>query len=297
MHDNTLSHKKLSSEIDGDIVWSLDMIGELGVFPHNLATSSPAYDEELIYVCTSNGVDEGHIVLPDPFAPSFLAVDKETGRLLLSERDSLFLSPDGHGGMLAAFHGSGCLADARRRGIEHLFFGQIDNPLLQVCDESLIGYHILAGSEMTSQVVQKQHPLDRVGNVVEIDGQTLVIEYSDLPNEVARQRNPDGSLILWAGSIAVHNHVSSRPLPDFAIRITIDDGPFCRFAQEICPIDSNIAKSLRMCPSDGRISGTVICVFVSSDDKLTLLRDLDNSILENNLTFSSCDVACKNAGI
>ena len=46
--------------------------------------------------------------------------------------------------------------------------------------------------------------MDKVGNVVEVDGRSHVIEYSDLPDDVARRRNPDGSLAIWAGSIAVH---------------------------------------------------------------------------------------------
>ena len=67
-----------------------------------------------------------------------------------------------------------------------------------------LGYHILARSEMTSQVVRKSDPLERVGNVVSVDGHLQVIEYSDLPEAVARLTNPDGSLRFWAGSIAVH---------------------------------------------------------------------------------------------
>jgi UDP-N-acetylglucosamine/UDP-N-acetylgalactosamine diphosphorylase len=124
--------------------------------------------------------------------------------MLLESPSSLFLSPDGHGGMLSALDRSGCLQEARRRGLEHLFYGQVDNPLLQVCDAELIGYHVLAESEMTTQVVRKQDPLDRVGNVAIIDGQMQIIEYSDLPESAARQRHADGSLRLWAGSIAVH---------------------------------------------------------------------------------------------
>jgi UDP-N-acetylglucosamine/UDP-N-acetylgalactosamine diphosphorylase len=59
-------------------------------------------------------------------------------------------------------------------------------------------------SEMTTQVIRKSHPLQKVGNVVSIDGRVQIIEYSDLPERFARQTNPDGTLKLWAGSIAVH---------------------------------------------------------------------------------------------
>ncbi len=67
---------------DADIIWSLDMIDELGVFPHNLATSSPLIYGDRVYVITSNGVDEAHLELPAPRAPTMLCVDKNTGELL-----------------------------------------------------------------------------------------------------------------------------------------------------------------------------------------------------------------------
>src|SRR5690606_19085883 len=51
--------EKYKSKIDGDIIWRLDMIEELGVFPHNLATCSPLIVGDVLYVITSNGVDEG----------------------------------------------------------------------------------------------------------------------------------------------------------------------------------------------------------------------------------------------
>jgi UDP-N-acetylglucosamine/UDP-N-acetylgalactosamine diphosphorylase len=132
------------------------------------------------------------------------AVDRATGKILLESPDSIALSPDGHGGMLSALVASGCLADLQRRGVELIFYGQVDNPLLQVCDPALLGYHLLSGSELTTQVVEKRHALERVGNVVELDGLTQIIEYSDLPEEAAQRRNATGDLYLWAGNIAVH---------------------------------------------------------------------------------------------
>lgn len=132
------------------------------------------------------------------------AVDMATGKVLLAERGQLALSPDGHGGMLAAMKKSGALADAQRRGIEHLFYLQVDNPLVDIGGEEFLGYHLLCGSELSSQVVAKQDPMERVGCVVQIDDRLHVIEYSDLPDSAAKQRAADGSLDIWAGSIAVH---------------------------------------------------------------------------------------------
>jgi outer membrane protein assembly factor BamB len=74
--------EKYKSDIDADFVWRLDMIRELNVFPHNLSTSSPLVVGDLIFIVTSNGVDEGHINIPAPKAPSFIAVNKKTGKVV-----------------------------------------------------------------------------------------------------------------------------------------------------------------------------------------------------------------------
>lgn len=68
--------------LDADIIWVLDMIDELGVFPHNLATSSPLIDNDMVMLTTSNGVDEAHLEVPSPRAPSFIGVNKNTGELV-----------------------------------------------------------------------------------------------------------------------------------------------------------------------------------------------------------------------
>lgn len=71
-----------TGENHGDILWALDMIGDLDVFPHNLAAGNPIVVGDLVFTVTGNGVDEGHVNIPAPFAPSFIAVDKNTGKLI-----------------------------------------------------------------------------------------------------------------------------------------------------------------------------------------------------------------------
>ena len=134
------------------------------------------------------------------------AVSIAEGKVLLDSESSIALSPDGHGGMLEAItKGSpSVLSQLRERGIEYLVYNQVDNPLVRIGSPEFLGYHILSGSELTSQVIRKRTPSDKVGNIVEVDGRLHVIEYSDLPESVGEQTNSDGSLKIWAGSIAVH---------------------------------------------------------------------------------------------
>jgi outer membrane protein assembly factor BamB len=73
--------EKYKDNTDADFIWRYDMIKELNVFPHNLATSSPLIVGDLLFVVTSNGVDEGHIDIPEPKAPSFICLNKKDGTL------------------------------------------------------------------------------------------------------------------------------------------------------------------------------------------------------------------------
>ena len=90
------------------------------------------------------------------------------------------------------------------RGVKHLAYFQVDNPLVSLCDPTLIGHHLLAESEMTTQVVRKRYPTEKVGNVVLVDDRLEIIEYSDLPASAAEATDQDGDIRLWAGNIAVH---------------------------------------------------------------------------------------------
>ncbi|CAM2065060.1 PQQ-binding-like beta-propeller repeat protein [Sulfidibacter corallicola] len=81
-NDGPYKNETYKGDKHGDIIWSYDMMEELGVFPHNLATSSPLVKDGLVFLVTGNGVDEGHLNLPSPISPSFIAVDAETGKLV-----------------------------------------------------------------------------------------------------------------------------------------------------------------------------------------------------------------------
>src|SRR4029453_11004508 len=79
-NDGPYTEETDKGETDADFIWKLDLMEELDVFVHNLAASSPLIVGDLIYINTGNGVDEGHINIPSPQAPSFIAVNKKTGK-------------------------------------------------------------------------------------------------------------------------------------------------------------------------------------------------------------------------
>ncbi len=175
--------------------------------PVYLMTSPATHDETVEYLARSDnfGVAGGDVIV---FCQGTMpAVDARTHKLLLADHGSLSLSPDGHGGLLSAFAGSGALADARRRGLRYLFYVQVDNPLVSIGDPEFLGCHIDSQSEVSTQVVAKRTSREKVGSVVTIDGKLQILEYSDLnplADEIVDRRTADGSPVFWAGNIAVH---------------------------------------------------------------------------------------------
>ena len=172
------------------------------------------------------------------------AVSIDEGKVLLDSKSSIALSPDGHGGMLAAMAKGtpSVLTQLRQRGIDYLCYNQVDNPLVRIGSPEFLGYHILSGSELTSQVIRKRSPSDKVGNIVEVDGRLYVIEYSDLPESVGKQTNPDGSLKIWAGSIAVH--VFNVELLDRVSRSTVSL-PFHYARKKVSFVDIQTGKQIK----------------------------------------------------
>lgn len=74
--------EKYKDASDADVIWEYDMMVKAGVFPHNMSAGCPLIVGDLLYTNTGNGVDEGHINIPAPEAPSFICLNKTTGELV-----------------------------------------------------------------------------------------------------------------------------------------------------------------------------------------------------------------------
>ncbi len=166
--------------------------------------TSPLNHAETIEIFRSNdyyGLDDKNVFI---FQQGTLPNFSSDGKILLADKAQLSCSPDGHGGSLKALYRSGAIEDMKRRGVEFISYFQVDNPLINIFDPLFVGLHALDKAEMSSKAVIKTNPYERVGNFCLVDGRLTVIEYSDLPDELAEKRNPDGSLVFKLGSIAIH---------------------------------------------------------------------------------------------
>ena len=160
-----------------------------------------------------------------------------TGKIVLESKDSIALAPNGHGGSLLALRKSGALSDMKHRGIEHISYFQVDNPLVSIINPLFIGLHNMSNSEMSSIMLAKTGPKEKLGNFCKSGGKLMIIEYSDLPAELAEKRNEDGSLAFICGSPAIH--VIKR---DFVERLT-ESGtiqlPWHRADKKVKCLDNN----------------------------------------------------------
>jgi outer membrane protein assembly factor BamB len=123
-NDGPFKDEKLTGKNDPDFIWIFDMIEEVGSFPHNLANCSPVPQGELIICGTSNGQDESHVNIPSPKAPSIIALNRTTGKLVWEDNSVEDRILHGQwsapsvgtiGGILQVVHGQG---DGWVRGYE-----------------------------------------------------------------------------------------------------------------------------------------------------------------------------------
>lgn len=168
--------------------------------PQNHADTVSFFEEHDYFGLNTDDV----MFFPQGTMPSF---DLKTGRVLMSDEVTLAASPDGHGGSLKALYASGAIDEMKKRGVEHISYFQVDNPLVKVADPLFLGLHASApdsSGEMSSKMLPKAYAEEKVGLFVKFGGRTRVVEYSDMPMERQKETNGDGSLRFLAGNPAIH---------------------------------------------------------------------------------------------
>jgi len=175
--------------------------------PWCVMTSPLNHDATLGFFREHNWLELGEenvILFNQGVVPSF---DRNTGKILLASKEEPATNPDGHGGSLKALHASGAIDALADRGVKHISYTQIDNPLVRVIDPVFLGLHATANdssAEMSSKMLAKSEPGEKVGVFCLQDSKLGMIEYSDLPSELAHKRDDAGDLRFNAGNPAIH---------------------------------------------------------------------------------------------
>lgn len=122
-------------------------------------------------------------------------------KLLLDESGMIKLASDGHGGVFESLSKNGYIDDMKRRGIEWVFISGVDNVLAGLVDPIATGLSISNNTLATGKSVVKRSPSEKVGVFCKKNGRPYVIEYTEITDEMANQRDENGELIYGESHI------------------------------------------------------------------------------------------------
>ena len=163
------------------------------VIPWYIMTSKENYEE------TKNFLNKHHYFgYPQKSVTLFIQgdlplVDTE-GKLLIGKDKKIKEASNGNGGVFYSLRESGILADMKNRNVKWIFIGSVDNAILKMADTSLLGLAIKQNVEIASKSVVKANPKERVGVFCKMNGHPKVIEYTELPEEMAEEKDENGEL-------------------------------------------------------------------------------------------------------
>ena len=163
------------------------------IIPWYIMTSRENNEATYLFLEKNNyfGYDKDSVIL---FEQGELPLIDTEGKLLIGKDGLVKQASDGNGGVFASLRTSGALADMKERGIKWVFIGGVDNVLLKMVDTILLGMAIDKNVEIASKSVVKANPHEKVGVFCKMNGHPKVIEYSELPEEMAEEVDNNGEL-------------------------------------------------------------------------------------------------------
>lgn len=160
-----------------------------------IMTSIQNHDETLKFFEDNNyfGYDKAHILF---FNQGELPILNSDGKIVLKDKENIFMAPDGNGGIFKALGEEGMLKHMEQNGIKYLTIGNVDNILINMIDPILLGLMIEKNVDASSKSFMKPSPTGKWGVFCKINGKPSVIEYTETPKELLEARNEEGELIF-----------------------------------------------------------------------------------------------------
>lgn len=138
------------------------------------------------------GYDKTHIIF---FKQGELPLLDETGKVVLKDKDKIFMAPDGNGGIFKALGDNAIIKHMKNNGIKYLAIGNVDNILIHMVDPIVVGLMEKNNIELTSKSFMKPTPDGKWGVFCRVNGKPKVIEYIETPRELLEARNSEGELL------------------------------------------------------------------------------------------------------
>ena len=142
------------------------------------------------------------------------------GKLLIGKDKLIKEASDGNGSIYKSLAQNGIIEEMKKDNIKWIFVGGVDNILLKIVDPLLLGVTVKEGNMIASKSVIKNNPKERAGVFCKIDGKPGIIEYSELPENMAEETDEHGDLVYGDVNILSHlynikalEELSSKTLP------------------------------------------------------------------------------------
>lgn len=212
----------------------------------------------------------------------------ETGQILLAETDRISANPDGSGGCFRAFKASGLLDDVIRRGVKYIFFYGVDNALVRVCDPYFVGFAIDRDKDIACKAVKKLHSAEKVGVYAYRNGKPTIIEYTELPLDLAEATDERGDLLYGSANVVTHVIKES-----FLTRVLETDPPYHVAHKKVEYIDGAGHKIIPDSPNAYKFEALYFDLFKFADDLsiLNVARSEEFSPVKNFDGADSKDTA------
>ncbi len=128
------------------------------------------------------------------FKQGKLPMLSKQGKILIDEKGHIKQAADGHGGVFHSLLKGGMIEDMKKKNIEWIFVGGVDNVLVKPVDPILIGLSIKKKVLIAGKSIVKANPQEKVGVFCKRNGRPSVIEYSEIKPEMAEELDQNGEL-------------------------------------------------------------------------------------------------------
>ncbi len=135
------------------------------------------------------------------FEQGELPLINEEGKILIGKNGLIKEASNGNGGIFNSMLKKGVISDMEKRGIEWVFIGSVDNILLKYVDTLLLGLTSSQGNEIGTRTVLKRSPDEKVGVLCKQNNKVRVIEYTELPDDIASITDDNGELVFGESHI------------------------------------------------------------------------------------------------
>ena len=125
----------------------------------------------------------------------------EDGEFLLDETGKIQFASDGNGSIYRSMKNNNILEDMKKRIIQWVYICSVDNILLKMVEPTLVGLTIKERNEIASKTIVKRNAKEKVGVFCLRNNKPSVIEYSELPEDMAEKVDENNNLVFGESHI------------------------------------------------------------------------------------------------